>query len=307
MSWRGRGIGRLLGRAGGVVAVAVLALATFGGTAYADNRLLETDHVRLTSAGFYFGDGTWSTTGYDQKADVKWKVDEADITPTVSGKLGLWGVDGECARIRIDYYTSGGSYLNTTWGGTVCATTNGINEWSVDQTRWASDQTGKITVSIEHQLSSGDWAIVDSQSVSLGTYVDDKVQISWTDGNGGVPGIGFGDSGWSSGTYTPTGFGTVTWTRRTGQNWPHLTGTVHLESAAGDCVRMRLDYYSDTAFLDTETGGTVCAIDNAHYKWSVDLEPWGGDAVQHVRVSIERQLDPTTWQIADSTTSYYGT
>jgi hypothetical protein len=298
---------RWIGRIAGVFTVAALALAAAGGTAYADNRLLETDHVRLTSNGFYFGDGTWSTTGYDQKADVKWKVDEADITPTVTGKLGLWAVDGECARIRMDYYTTGGSWITDTTGGTVCATTNGIQEWTVDQTRYGSDDLGKITVSIEHLLSSGAWAIVDSQTVSVGTYVDDTVQVSWTDSNGGVPGIGFGDSGWNSSTYTPTGDGKVTWARLSGQNWPHLTGTVHLESAAGDCVRMRLDYYSDTAYLDTEYGGAVCAIDNDHYKWSVDLQPWGSDAVQHIRVSIERQLDPTTWQIADSTLSYYGT
>jgi hypothetical protein len=296
--------GNLLRRAGTVLAAAALALVGVASAAHADDRLLDTDHVNISSSGFYFGDGTWAFSGYDKDGKVKWMVDENDVTPSVTGKLALFAVENECARMRLDYYTSSDTLLATRYGGTVCAPTNGINEWSVDLSPYTSDQTRKLKVSVEHQLSNLTWAIVNSQTVSLNTYVDDQVDVSYADGTG-VYGIGFGGSAWSGGQTSD--YGTVTWTMSGGQIRPHLVGYLHAESAAGDCLRMRLDYYADNSvYLYTLTGGTVCANDNSHYRWSVDLDGYAADSIQHVRISIER-ANGLSYTVIDSTTSYFGT
>ena len=53
-------------------------------------------------------------------------------------------------------------------------------------------------------------------------------------------------------------------------------------------------------------GGRVCALDNSHHRWSVDRDDFSGTDIRHVRVAIEEQTSATTWQVIDSTYSYFG-
>lgn len=297
-------MGRALRRLIAATAVTAVATLGFAPAAYADDRLVDRDFVKISSAGFDFGDGAWNLTTWDKSGKVRFLVDENDVTPVVEGKLGLHGVNGECARMRVDYYSITSIFLTTKYGGTVCAPDNGFNAWTVDLSPYTSDKVGKVKVSVEHQLSSGAWAIVGSDWATMDTYVDDTVAVRETDG-GGVFGIGFGDSGWTGGN--PTGFGQTVWEFANGQINPRTTGFLHMEGVAGDCVRMRIDYYSDTAYLATDYGGEVCANTNSHYVWSVDRQGYSDSETQRIRVAIESRVTPTTWAIIDTTWSYFGT
>src|SRR5262249_41373336 len=150
-----------------------LAAVTFASAAHADDRQLDRDFVKISTSGFDFGDGSWSTSDFPDQAKVKFLVDENDVTALVQGKLGLHAVNGECARMRVDYYTSAEVFLTTGYGGTVCAPDNGITVWTVDLSPYTSDKVRKVKVSIEHELSNGTWAIVGSDWATLNTFVDD--------------------------------------------------------------------------------------------------------------------------------------
>lgn len=303
---------RWLARSGVVAAAAVLAGTGLAGVAHADDRLLDTDKVKINVVGFDFGKGTYNNVELSEKAPVKWYVDENDVTAHLTGILHLAGVNGECARMRIDYYSTSGIYLITKYGGTVCAPDNGWNAWSVNLSPYTSNKVGKVKVSIEVQLPDLTYAIVGSDWSTLSTFTDNDVKVADNDGSG-IWGIGFGSSGWGNGN--PISGGTVVWNFTGGQIRPHLTGTLHMESAAGDCVRMRIDYYADDGpdagtaydYLSTVYGGTVCALDNSHHQWSVDRDDYSDSDIRHIKVSIEEQTGPTTYTIIDSTYSYFGT
>ena len=66
------------------------------------------------------------------------------------------------------------------------------------------------------------------------------------------------------------------------------TGTLHLRNAAGLCARMRLEQFSRAGvLLVTTVGGTVCAANNAHQTFAVNLNA-AGNALTYTPVSIER-------------------
>lgn len=299
-------------RIASIAALAALAVIGLAGPAHADNRTLDTDRVKINEIGFDFGTGTYeSSNEMSGTAPVEWLVDDNDLTPHVTGILHLAGVNDVCARMRIDYYTSGTVHLTNRSGGTVCAPDNGRHAWSVDLDPYTSNKIGKVKVSIEVQLPDGTYSIVGSDWSTLSAFADTRVQVSESDGTG-TWGIGFGGSAWNG---NPVSFGRIDWDLSGGQIRPHLTGSLHLESAAGSCVRMRIDYYSDDGsdagtssdYLTTVYGGTVCALDNAHHEWTVDRDDYADDTIRHVRVAIEEQLSANSWTVVDSTYSYFGT
>ena len=302
---------RWLLRAGTIgVAVAVM-VAGLGTAARADDRLLDTDGIKINAVGFDFGSGSYNNIELSDTAPVDWMVDDNDLTPHTTGILHLAGVNNECARMRIDYYSSATIFLTTRYGGTVCAEDNGWNRWSVDLDPYTSDKIGKVKVSIEVRLPDLTFDIVGSAWSTLSTFTDSTVNVAENSG-GGVWGIGFGGSGWTDGN--PTGFGTIVWDFTGGQIRPRLTGRLHVESGAGDCVRMRIDYFADDGadagtaddLLTTVFGGTVCALDNSHHQWTVDRNDYAGSTIRRVKVSIEEQITATSWNIVDSTESLFG-
>ena len=93
-----------------------------------------------------------------------------------------------------------------------------------------------------------------------------------------------------------------------GQIRPHLTGYLHMESAAAQCARMHIEYYADNdAYLTTVHGGEVCALDNSHHVWSVDRDDYAGTSIRKVKVCVDLQQSANTWLIVDCTTSNFGT
>jgi len=109
----------------------------------------------------------------------------------------------------------------------------------------------------------------------------------------------FGDNTFVAGA--PTGSGNVAWDYSLGIVSPQATGTLHLRNAAGLCARMRLEQFSRAgALLVTTVGGTVCAANNAHQTFAVNLNSAGNALTDNVLVSIERTNVGGGWTTAAS-------
>ncbi len=111
--------------------------------------------------------------------------------------------------------------------------------------------------------------------------------------------VDFGDNTFAAGA--PTGSGNVAWDYSLGIVSPQATGTLHLRNAAGLCARMRLEQFSRAgALLVTTVGGTVCAANNAHQTFAVNLNAAGNALTDNVLVSIERTNVGGGWATAAS-------
>ena len=97
--------------------------------------------------------------------------------------------------------------------------------------------------------------------------------------------------------------GDVYWHHDNGSYSTHLTGTIRLDDANGSCARMRLVYFDDGAELTTKYGGTVCAEDGKAHTYSVDLNPYGSNRTDLVKVSLQKQTATSGWTTVES--SYF--
>jgi hypothetical protein len=112
-------------------------------------------------------------------------------------------------------------------------------------------------------------------------------------------GFDFGDDTFAEGA--PTGDGTLTWVVENGSVTPKLTGTLHLKNVS-TCARLRMHYLNGSTLLTSRHGGAVCAPDNDHHTWSVNLSPYSDIAITSVIVSIESQNTAGAWEAVDSDT-----
>jgi hypothetical protein len=118
-------------------------------------------------------------------------------------------------------------------------------------------------------------------------------------------GYDFGGAGWDDGV--PTGDGELHFHHDNGKIRPHLVGSLHLDDADDTCGRMRLQYYDEAGdWLTTEYGGEVCAYDDEHHSWSVDLDPYADGSIASVRVSVQKEID-SVWYTPHSETFDVGT
>lgn len=303
--------------------LAVAALAWPAPSAYAGpQRVLDTDSVKVESQGIDFGDGALVFGELTESGDVEWKVDDNEVTPVLKGELHLDGFyESQCARLRIDYYTSGTVYLITRHGGKQCASFNNHEVRGIDLSPWTSDKVGKVKITLQRETSSGSWESLGSDWSTLNTYTDHYVDIR-SDSPAEIQGFDFGDDTWNGSQTVPNGDGQVEWEFSGGQITPRLTGFLHLDDVPGECARMRVDYYADQGALDggpadtnlnadhleTIYGGEVCmdADDDSHQRWSVDLGGYSHYLIDHIGISIERLRPNGTWATVDSTHSDFG-
>lgn len=251
--------------------------------------------IKITESGFDFGGETFIAGAPTDDGWLDWLLVDGQLTPSLSGHLHLNDVRDLCARMRMDYYV-GGRLWTTKTGGQVCASDDKHHEWNVTLADYTSNKIDEVRVSIEKLTAMKDWTIVGSQRQKLGP-VRDKVKIT-EDGFdfGGRTFIGSG----------PSNSGEVIWTWSGGQVSPRLIGTLHINNAATACARMRIEYLKkDDTRLAEKFGGKVCAPDNRHHHWDVDLEPYSDSKLAYVKISLQTLGADDTWRTAGSTTSHY--
>jgi hypothetical protein len=102
------------------------------------------------------------------------------------------------------------------------------------------------------------------------------------------PNYDFGSEGWD-GFGAPWGPGDMHFHEEAnGVISPHLLGYLHINNASGACARMHLDYYTEAGdHIVTEHGGEVCAGDNSHHHWRVDLQPFESADIYSVEIAID--------------------
>lgn len=283
-----------------IAALAVLA-ATVGvsATGRAQAATFDKDELRMSSAdgNFHFGgeDGTDFAYGDpDDPGYITWNYSNGQVSAHLAGALHLVDVVGQCARMRLNYFDAAGNALATKFGGTVCAPDNTRHWWLVDLNPYASNEIAEMKVSIEKQTVLGGAFSTAISSVHHPNPHGDSVKITAT-------GFDFGDEKWGIGG--PLGSGTVWWRLEDGQWTPHLTGTLHLNNVDGGCARMNIRYLSESgSFLTSRAGGVVCASDNGHHEFTVDLEPYTSNKIGQVNVQLQSQNTNGTFTVIGSST-----
>lgn len=218
---------------------------------------------------------------------LDWEIHDGEMKPLLHGDLDLKDAGGLCGRMRMDFYGGEHVSLTTKYGGEVCAKGDTRQDWEVDLSPYDSNKLNEVKVSIEKKTASTDWTIIGSKTVKLST-IHDKVKIT-------EDGFDFGGNTFVLGA--PTNSGDVAWSWTGGKVIPLLTGTLHINNAASACARMRIEYFTlDDVFLADKVGGKVCAADNTHHTWSVDLDPYGDGKLAYIKVSLQTLGADGSWR-----------
>lgn len=118
-------------------------------------------------------------------------------------------------------------------------------------------------------------------------------------------GYDFGGETWVAGA--PTGKGELHWHHENGTIRPHLVGHLHLDEADGSCGRMRIEYFDAwESLLATRYGGEVCADDDHHHEWDVDLDPFTADEIVAVDVAVQAESS-SGWSTMEEEKYWIGT
>jgi hypothetical protein len=270
--------------------LAILAAATFAGSAQA--AVIDTDSVKLTSTGYDFGSSGWALGAPTGSGEIHFHHEGGQIRPHLLGTIHLNDADGTCGRMRLEYFNAAGALLSTSYGGEVCVTDDQHHSWSVDLDPYSDNSIESVRVSVQKETVSG-WSTTASGTYTPNTF-SDAVKIT-------EDGVDFGGSGFSFGQ--PVGDGWVSWGIVEGVVTPRLTGTVHLNNSSGECARMNLRYYTESgAYLTERAGGTVCAGDNGHHSWSVDLDPYASSQIGLVTVQLQTLASNGSYVTAGSDT-----
>jgi hypothetical protein len=194
--------------------------------------------------------------------------------------------------MRLRYYDVAGTQLNESFGGTVCVNDDAHHAYSVDLDPYSDDSIASINIAVMKQTATGEF--VATSSTYYANTFPDEVKIT-------EPGVDFGSSGYSFGA--PTGSGSLAWGLNDGETTAHLTGTLHLDNSSGVCARMNLRYLTEGgSFWHSEPGGDVCAPDNGHHSWTVDLAPYTTNKITQVEVQLQTLAANGSWVTAGSDT-----
>src|SRR3954447_11355513 len=258
---------------------ALLALAgAFGFAGAAQAAVIDNDAVQIVNAKFDFGDNTFVAGAPTGSGNLEWSYGAAGVQPHLTGTLHMDNAAGLCGRMRLEQFDRTGAAVNTVLGGMVCPPDNAHHAYAVNLIAGVAPLTDHTTISIVQQTAVGSTTV--ASSTAWANTADDSVWIA----PGG--GAGFGGPGWLFGA--PLGTGTVEWNLEDGTLEPHLTGTLHLNNAAGTCARMRLRYVSELGVLiTTQTGATFCAAGGGQNSWNIDLAPFRG-VLDQVIVDVQR-------------------
>lgn len=270
--------------------LAAAAAVTFAGPAQA--AVVDTDRPELNGTGYDFGNGTWIAGSPTNGGELKFKLSGGKITPHLTGTLHINDADGTCARMKLVYRDADNDVLATKYGGTVCVDDDRHHEYGVDLDPYSDNDIDEVKIILQKQTASG-WSTVDDGIWGIDP-ANDAVKIT-------EDGVDFGSYSW--GVSAPTGSGTMSWDLDGATVEPQLTGTLHINNSAGVCARMNLRYLTESgAFLTSRSGGEVCADDNGHHRWSVDLSPYASSKIGKVKVQLQTQGSNGSWNVAGSDT-----
>ncbi len=284
-----------------LLATALLAVTATARAATVDDdtRFVAAHKVKITSTGFDFGSQDLLAGAPQKSGELEWWVDD-DNAPlaALDGYLHLNDVEGACARMRLRYKTSANVLVAERFGGTVCVDDDDHHVFDVSLSPYSDRKVHKVEISLMRQFASSGWSSVGSKTVTVGPYAD-AVKLT-------TNGFDFGsDAFLGSG---PSGSGTLTWRWTSDGIEPHLDGTLHLTDVAGACARVRLDDYDvDGDLLGSSIGGGVCATDDSHQEWTVDLGTFSDWDLVKTKISLQTLGTDGIWRTAASETEYAST
>lgn len=264
---------------GALATLAAAATMLTAGAGAAQAVVVDNDTVKLTSSGFDFGNSDFVLGAPSGSGDLDWIHTGGRLKPHLTGTLHLDDVDGDCARMRLDYSDADGDALATRFGGTVCASDDHHHEFTVDLQPYESAYVDEVKVTVEKQTTPGGAFATADYGYYHPDIVADDVKITES-------GFDFGDEWWGVGA--PIGDGHVLWPMEDGRITPLLSGTLHLNDVAGGCARMNLRYLTESGtFIASRAGGTVCASDNDHHEFTVSLDPYTSNTIGKVNVQLQ--------------------
>jgi hypothetical protein len=281
-----------------VVAAVALAPASAAGHAVDTDRFVAASAVKITGSGFDFGGSGFAVGAPTSSGELEWWMKDGEPTPSLAGTLHLNDVEGACARMRLDYLTSGGVTLITKYGGDVCVDDDRHHTFSVSLSPYGNTKIGKVKISLQKLFASGGWKAVGSKTVPFGPYAASaKITTDGADfGNGTFVGSG------------PTGSGSLTWSYSNAAVHARLGGSLHLNKMAGTCARMKVDYRDAAGtLLGTDVGGSVCAPDNGHHEWSVDLGSFSHGDIVEATVRLQLLGSDGDWRNAGRSSHRFST
>lgn len=148
-----------------VAAATVLAAAPASATDWPPIPM-SVDNVVITEPQVDFGDGYHlNVWGDPAPGHVIWMQDPDDGSwwPVLDGRLFINNAAGLCARMQIAYYSSSGSWLATRSGGTVCASSNNLNTWSVSLMPYGSPSVHHAQIRLQTVGTNG-------SATTIGTF-----------------------------------------------------------------------------------------------------------------------------------------
>ena len=275
----------------GVVAVSIAVVPAASGTGDS-GRYVASAAVKIKSSGFDFGSSGFLFGAPTGSGALDWWTVDGAPSPELNGTLHLDGVTGACARMQLDYLTSAGLSLATREGSQRCVHDDKHHAFTISLSTFSSSKIAKVKVTLQRLFATGGWKSVGSQTVNFGPY-DDKVKIT-------EDGIDFGN-----GTFIgsgPTGSGQLRWTYDQAAVHGHLTGTLHLNKLAGVCGRVKVDFRdAGGTVIGSDTGGSACATDNQHHKFTVDLSSFSSRDIVDAKVRVQTLGSDGVWRDAGTT------
>jgi hypothetical protein len=244
--------------------------------------------VKITGSGFDFGSEKLLLGEPSSAGTLSWRTIDGQPAVSLFGTLHLDGVRGACARMKLDYLSTSGVSLTTRYGGEVCANDDRHHRYSVSlEPTYASSKIGKVRVSVQRLFAASPWATVGSQTVAFGPYRK-SVRIT-------ADGADFGSERFLGNA--PSGSGTLTWSYEVGKVHTRLDGILHLNNIAGVCARMKIDYRgAKGVLLGSDDGETVCAHDNSHYRWRIDLGTFAHRDTVKANVRLQTRGSDDVWR-----------
>jgi hypothetical protein len=114
---------------GTVTVVAAAAVALTATPAHAV--LVSTDPAKVTEPHLDFGAPPFILGAPSNSGVLGWDLTAGLVSPILSGTLFINNASGTCARMRLEAYDANHVLVDDRNGGTVCASSGALHQWTV--------------------------------------------------------------------------------------------------------------------------------------------------------------------------------